>query len=125
MTENASPTQSSEHSRLLDPDADGAQIDSGRIPSASTASSPSGFHTTFKYCLLLEFFVDFAEIVLTVPLLSLLQWAICVRHYRDSGDPIGLDGGSFDQDLCMIVPVQRSLARLRGGKAFFETVAGM
>jgi len=48
-----------------------------------------------------------------------------MRYYRDSGHAIGLDGGSFDQDLCMITPVQKSLARLRGGKAFFETLAGM
>jgi len=73
MPENASQTQSSEHSRLLSPSTDSTQINSDSTPQyGSTASNPSGFYVAFRYCLLLEFFVDFAEIVLTVPLLSLL-----------------------------------------------------
>lgn len=54
--------------------------------------------------------------ILTVPMVSLLEQAICIRYYH---------GDIPNPDLCKIPPIQRTLAEIRGWTAFFETLAGI
>ena len=78
-----------------------------------------------RYCLLIEFLTELSNNVLTVPLVSLLERAICENYYHGH-DRITLSNlGSVDEALCKIPAIQGELAKLRGWKAFFETLSGM
>ena len=78
-----------------------------------------------RYCLLIEFLTELSNNVLTVPIVSLLERAICENYYHEH-DQIALSSlGSVDEALCKIPEIQAELAKLRGWKAFFETLSGM
>lgn len=78
-----------------------------------------------RYCLLIEFLTELSNNVLTVPLVSLLERAICEDYYHEH-DQIALSSlGPVDEALCKIPEIQGALAKLRGWKAFFETLSGM
>lgn len=78
-----------------------------------------------RYCLLIEFLTEFSNNVLTVPLVSLIERAICENYYNGH-DQIALSSlGSVDEALCKIPEIQGELAKLRGWKALFETLSGM
>ena len=78
-----------------------------------------------RYCLLIEFLTELSNNILTVPLVSLLERAICENYYRQH-DQIALSSlGFIDEALCKIPAIQGELAKLRGWKAFFETLSGM
>ena len=78
-----------------------------------------------RYCLLIEFLTEFSNNVLTVPLVSLLERVICENYYHEH-DQIALGSlRSVDEALCKIPEIQGELAKLRGWKAFFETLSGM
>lgn len=54
--------------------------------------------------------------IMTVPMVSVLEQAVCVRYYHgDIPNPNG----------CKIPPIQQTLAEIRGWTASFETFAGM
>ena len=78
-----------------------------------------------RYCLLIEFLTEFSNNVLTVPLVSLIERAVCENYYHEH-DQIALSSlGPVDEVLCKIPEIQGEIAKLRGWKAFFETLAGM
>ena len=58
--------------------------------------------------------------ILTVPMVSLLEQAICQRYYHP-----GRWTGSLHSDACKVPAIQRNLAQVRGWKAFFDTLSGM
>lgn len=77
--------------------------------------------TPIKYCLLLFFLIELSTNVLTVPLISLFEKAICKAHFHDYD---GNTAGSIGELDCKGALVQGELAKLRGWKAFFETMSG-
>ena len=77
-----------------------------------------------KFCLLLDFLVEFSNSLLTVPVLSLLENAVCETYYRAHDQNVFHVSGSNNETLCKIAPVQAEVATLRGWKAFFETISG-
>ncbi|KIW29217.1 uncharacterized protein PV07_05044 [Cladophialophora immunda] len=74
------------------------------------------FSPSFKYCIALELLCELAMMILTVPMVSLLEQAICTRYYH---------GDISNPDLCKIAPIQRTLAEVRGWTASFETLAAI
>ena len=78
-----------------------------------------------RYCLLIEFLTEFSNNVLTVPLVSLIESAICENYYHEHDQIARSSLGSVDEALCKIPEIQGELAKLRGWKAFFETLSGM
>ena len=78
-----------------------------------------------RYCLLIEFLTEFSNNVLTVPLVSLIERAICENYYHEHDQIARSSLGSVDEALCKIPEIQGELAKLRGWKAFFETLSGM
>lgn len=76
----------------------------------------SGFPPTFKYYIGLELLCELAMMIITVPMVSILEQAICTRYY----------GGDISTpDVCKIAPIQRSLSEVRGWTASFETLAAI
>lgn len=115
-----------------------APLESGREPlirRSDSSSCPESLpkrdrhvfrlSTLAKYCLLLEFLVEFSNNVLTVPIISLFENAICETYYHGHSQNVLGMSKSIDESLCKIPPVQAELATLRGWKAFFETISGM
>ncbi|KAI1391824.1 uncharacterized protein F4822DRAFT_106113 [Hypoxylon trugodes] len=75
-----------------------------------------GFSPGFKYCIALELICELAVMITTVPMVSVLENAVCFEYY----------GGNIPQsDLCKIPPVQKILAEVRGWMASFETIAAI
>lgn len=73
------------------------------------------FSPRFKYCILLELLCELSVMIITVPMVSVLEQGVCMRyHHGDIPNP----------DLCKILPVQQILAEVRGWMALFETLAG-
>ncbi|KAF9765340.1 hypothetical protein IL306_002428 [Fusarium sp. DS 682] len=54
--------------------------------------------------------------ILTVPMVSALEHAVCIRHHH---------GTIPSDDLCKAPSVQRSLAEIRGWAASFETFSAI
>jgi hypothetical protein len=79
-----------------------------------------GFSPNLKYCIALELLCEFSTMILTVPMVSLLEQAICQRYYHNAHWT-----GSLDSDICGVPQIQRTLAQVRGWKAFFDTLSGM
>lgn len=75
-----------------------------------------GFSPSFKYYIALELLCELAMMVINVPMVSILEQAVCLRYYH---------GDIPNPDLCKTPPIQRSLAEIRGWMAAFETLAGM
>ena len=92
--------------------------------------STDGRHAVFRlsklarYCLLLEFLLELSNNISTVPLIALFERAICEAYKRDQDPVISYGPSSTDGVSCKIPPIQSELARLRGWKGFFETLAG-
>lgn len=77
-----------------------------------------------KYCLLLAFLLELSNNVLTVPLISLFERAICEAYFGDHDPNIFGTLSPIDESACKIPQVQSELAKLRGWKGFFETLSG-
>ncbi|CAG9942013.1 unnamed protein product [Clonostachys rosea f. rosea IK726] len=75
-----------------------------------------GFSPYFKYCIGLELLSELAMMIITVPMVSILEHSLCMRHYH---------GEIPDADACKIPPIQQSLAEVRGWTASFETIAAI
>lgn len=75
-----------------------------------------GFSPYFKYCIGLKLLCELAMMIITVPMVSILEHSLCVHHYH---------GEIPAADACKIPPIQQSLAEVRGGTASFETIAFM
>lgn len=76
----------------------------------------SSFSPSFKYCIGLELLCELAMMIITVPMVAVLEQAVCSRYHH---------GDITNPDLCKTPPVQRTLAEIRGWTASFETFAGM
>ncbi|KAF5530150.1 major facilitator superfamily transporter [Fusarium mexicanum] len=76
----------------------------------------SGSSSSFKYYIGLELLCELAMMILTVPMVSALEYAICVRHYHDEIPT---------SELCKAPSIQRSLAEIRGWAASFETFSAI
>lgn len=83
-----------------------------------------GLSTLAKYCLVLEFLLELSNNVLTVPLISLFERAICDAYLDDNGQEALGVLGTVNEAACKIPQIQSELAELRGWKGFFETLAG-
>ncbi|KAK2603984.1 hypothetical protein QQS21_003820 [Conoideocrella luteorostrata] len=75
-----------------------------------------GFSPSFKYCIGLELLCELAMMITTVPMVSVLEQAVCIRYYH---------GDLPNPDLCKISPIQQTLAEVRGWMASFETLAAI
>lgn len=118
----------------VDPQEQGIRLPDERAPLISRidshsslerpASLPLEFHLSKAtvYCLLLSFLIELSNIILTVPLISLFERSICETYYREHS--LLLTQVPVDEALCKVSPVQSELAKLRGWKAFFETLSG-
>lgn len=73
------------------------------------------FSPSFKYCIALELLCELAVMIITVPMVSVLEQGVCLRYYR---------GDIPSPEHCKILPIQRTLAEVRGWVASFETLAG-
>ncbi|KAI1740716.1 major facilitator superfamily domain-containing protein [Xylaria scruposa] len=76
----------------------------------------SGFSPSFKYCIALELLCELAVMIITVPMVSVLEQAVCFRYYH---------GDITNPELCKVLPIQRTLAEVRGWTGFFETLAAI
>ncbi|KAG5770488.1 hypothetical protein H9Q72_002653 [Fusarium xylarioides] len=76
----------------------------------------SGFSPSFKYCIGLELLCELAMMILTVPMVSALEHAICARHYHDNIPT---------SELCKAPAIQRELSEIRGWAASFETFSAI
>lgn len=112
-----------ERERLIEPDSgscsqtDHADVD-GRSPFHFRLSKLA------KYCLLLEFLLELSNNILTVPLISLFERAICEAYFGDQDPNISNALSHIDEASCKIPYIQSELAKLRGWKGFFETLSG-
>lgn len=86
---------------------------------------PFVLSTVVKYCLLLCFLIELSNNVLTVPFISLFERAICETYYQTHDSNISGPRRPIKEEECKIAPIQGELAKLRGWKAFFETISGM
>lgn len=111
----------SENALLLpSPSSDGEPADELDIRSTKALGRfETGFSPNFWYCIMLELMCEFSTMILAVPMVSLLEQAICQRYYHHDNWT-----GSFDSDMCKVPAIQRSLAQVRGWKAFFDTLSG-
>lgn len=83
----------------------------------------SGLPKAVIYCLVLEFMLEMSNSILTVPLLSLFERSVCAVYY-DRHNLTLFANGAIDESQCKIQPIQSELARIRGWKAFFDTLSG-
>ncbi|KAK4452014.1 hypothetical protein QBC34DRAFT_456941 [Podospora aff. communis PSN243] len=75
------------------------------------------FSPSFKYCIALELLCELAVMVITVPMVSVLERGVCLRYYPHGGIP--------GPEHCKILPIQQTLAEIRGWMASFETLAAI
>ncbi|KAF5706316.1 major facilitator superfamily transporter [Fusarium mundagurra] len=76
----------------------------------------SGFSASFKYCIVLELLCELAMMILAVPMVSALEYAICARHFHDNIPT---------PELCKAPSIQRNLAEIRGWTVSFETFSAI
>ena len=77
----------------------------------------------FQFCRLFALYITFgfATLLLEVPLVALLERAICYRHFQvaDSArEPLG-------EGACKVSEVQDVLSQMVGWKMFFDALPGM
>ena len=68
---------------------------------------------------------SFANQLLEIPLLRLLENAICNRHYRSIGDDSLSVFIAIDEILCKIPAVQDQLSDVVGWKICFDAIPGI
>lgn len=90
--------------------------DSGSAP---TSLSLLGLTQAFWWCIVLELLCEFSVMILHVPMVSLLEQAICHRNFPQD------QWATLSPDVCKVASVQRSLAEVRGWKAFFDTLSAV
>jgi hypothetical protein len=76
------------------------------------------------WCLILEFMLEMSDSILTVPLISHFERSICLQYYDRQNATLDLAQGVVVESDCKIQLIQSELARIRGWKAFFDTLVG-
>ena len=83
---------------------------------------PKGFSPATYYCFALTFLLEMSNVLLTVPLITLFEQAICQTHYGPQQLSLGL--ATMGEDPCKAAPIQSELALLRGWQASFNGISG-
>ena len=72
----------------------------------------------------LQFCTYFAKHMVEVPLIRLLEGAICNRYYALNGHLTTAATGSVNEGMCKIPPIQNELASIVGLKFTFDALPG-
>ena len=76
------------------------------------------------WCILLNFLIEFFDMVIIVPQLVLFERSLCYSYYRlHEKDGVG-PRGIVEERSCKIERIQQELAVLRGWKALFDALPG-
>lgn len=108
-----------ESQRLLEP-RHGDQGGSCDAPHQKTASEQKELTRTTYFTFVLTFLIEMCNVMLAVPLLALLEQAVCQDHYADLTSTLVHSGG----DPCKAPPIQGELALLRGWQGFLNGLSG-
>ena len=72
----------------------------------------------------LQFCTYFAKHIIEVPLIRLLEEAICNKYYASNRGLVRDASSSIDEGLCKIPPIQNKLATIVGLKFTFDALPG-
>lgn len=83
-------------------------------------------NSLFCYINAIYFLSNFALVMVSVPLVRLIEQAVCQRYYQFHAMVIHTSGPSnVDEASCKIEPVQKEVARLVGWQVSLNAVSGM
>ncbi|KAK3191050.1 hypothetical protein K4F52_003000 [Lecanicillium sp. MT-2017a] len=109
-----------ESQRLLKP-RHGEQGGSCDATHQKTAGEQKGLTRTTYFTFVLTFLIEMCNVMLAVPLLALLEQAVCQDHYADLTPTLVHSGG----DPCKAPPIQGELALLRGWQGFLNGLSAL
>ena len=120
LTTSITEETTNEHMRLL-PQEDEIQL-------CNNVTVPSKHYCGLPYlvvcCLTLYFLVEMFDMVTIAPLTALLEQSLCRTWYRSHDPSLINPGGSVEEQLCKIEPIQAEVAVLRGWKLAFDALPG-